>query len=86
MKKFNCRLYQSFGDFAADMRTVMSQRENIRGMMRGLDPAFRERLLEAYGEETVAHIDLALRMIRIGNLTGNCSITSSFACRSGCSM
>lgn len=142
MKKFNRRLYQSFGDFAADMRTVMSQRENIRGMMRGLDPAFRERLflavtqvngcrycsyfhaqqallhgvtdeemrglgdglldrcppneltalcyaqhwaesdshpdpetrarlLETYGEETVARIDLALRMIRIGNLTGN---------------
>jgi len=142
MKKFNRRLYKSFGDFVTDIRTVMSQRENIRGMMRGLDPAFRERLflavtqvngcrycsyyhakqallsgvtdeeiqslgdglldccpqdeltalcyaqhwaetdahptdeartalLETYGDETTSQIDLALRMIRIGNLTGN---------------
>lgn len=142
MKKFNRRLYGSFGEFLTDMRSVMSQRENIRGMMRGLDPAFRERLflavtqvngcrycsyyhakqallsgvtdeevqslgdglldgcpqqeltalyyaqhwadsnahpdseararlLENYGAETSAQIDLALRMIRIGNLTGN---------------
>ena len=142
MKKFNRRLYKSFGDFVTDMRTVMSQRENIRGMMRGLDPAFRERLflavtqvngcrycsyyhakqallsgvtddeiqeldkglldscpqaeltalyyaqhwaesnarpddearvrlMETYGAETVSQIELALRMIRIGNLTGN---------------
>ena len=142
MKQFNRRLYKSFGDFVSDMRTVMSQRENIRGMMRGLDPAFRERLflavtqvngcrycsyyhaqqallngvseeeirelgdglldrcpqdeltalcyaqhwaetdahpadeararmLETYGAETTSQIDLALRMIRIGNLTGN---------------
>ena len=142
MKKFNRRLYKSFGDFLTDMRTVMSQRENIRGMMRGLDPAFRERLflavtqvngcrycsyyhakqallsgitdeeirslgdglldccpqdeltalyyaqhwaetdarpdeearvrrLETSGAETTFHLDLALRMIRIGNLTGN---------------
>lgn len=34
-------------------------------------PEARARLLEAYGDETVARIDLALRMIRIGNLTGN---------------
>ena len=142
MRKFNRRLYKNFGDFITDMRTVMSQRENIRGMMRGLDPAFRERLflavtqvngcrycsyyhakqallngvseeeirnlgdglldccpqdeltalcyaqhwaetdahpddearavlLETYGAETTSQIDLALRMIRIGNLTGN---------------
>jgi AhpD family alkylhydroperoxidase len=142
MKKFNRRLYQGFGDFVADMRTIMSQRKNIRGMMRSLDPAFRERLflavtqvngcrycsyfhtqqallhgvtdeeirglgdglleccpqneltalcyaqhwaesdahpdpqararlLETYGEEMTARIELALRMIRIGNLTGN---------------
>jgi AhpD family alkylhydroperoxidase len=31
----------------------------------------RARLLETYGEKTVTQIDLALRMIRIGNLTGN---------------
>ena len=142
MKQFNRRLYRSFGDFITDMRTVMSQRENIRGMMRNLDPAFRERLflavtqvngcrycsyyhakqallsgvtddevqrlgnglldgcpqdeltalyyaqhwaetdacpdeeararlLETYGDETTSKIDLALRMIRVGNLTGN---------------
>jgi AhpD family alkylhydroperoxidase len=34
-------------------------------------PEARSRLLETYGEETVAQMDLALRMIRIGNLTGN---------------
>jgi AhpD family alkylhydroperoxidase len=34
-------------------------------------PEARARLLETYGEETVAQMDLALRMIRIGNLTGN---------------
>lgn len=142
MKTFNRRLYGSFGEFGADIRLVISNRRNIRGLMRGLDPAFRERLflavtqvngcrycsyfhaqqallqgitkeeiraigtglfdqcpaaelealcyaqhwaennarplpeararlLEIYGDETVAHIDLALRMIRIGNLTGN---------------
>lgn len=142
MKNFNRRLYGSFGEFLTDMRTVMLQRENIRGMMRTLDPAFRERLflavtqvngcrycsyyhakqallsgvtdeeiqslddglldgcpqqeltalyyaqhwaesnahpdseararlLETYGDEAVVQINLALRMIRIGNLTGN---------------
>ncbi|MFZ5822342.1 MAG: carboxymuconolactone decarboxylase family protein [Chloroflexota bacterium] len=142
MKPFHRRMYRNLGDFLADMRVVMSQRENIRAMMRGLDPAFRERLflavtqvngcrycsyfharqallhgvtdeeirglgdglldccppqeltalcyaqhwaemdahpdpeararlLEAYGAETTASIELALRMIRIGNLTGN---------------
>jgi AhpD family alkylhydroperoxidase len=142
MKKFQRRLYASFGDFVADMRVVMSSRKDIRGMMRGLDPAFRERLflavtqvngcrycsyyhaeqallsgvtdeeiqeladglldhcpqgeltalcyaqywaemdaqpeeeardrlLETYGAEMVAWIELALRMIRIGNLSGN---------------
>ena len=144
MKKFNRRLYGSFGEFLADVSMVMSNRKNIRAMMRSktLSPAFRERLflavtqvngcrycsyfharqalmlgiskeeiraigdglldkcpaeeltalcyaqhwaetnaqptpeararlLETYGKETVAQIDLALRMIRIGNLTGN---------------
>ncbi|MFZ5912013.1 MAG: carboxymuconolactone decarboxylase family protein [Chloroflexota bacterium] len=142
MKTFHRRMYRNLGDFLTDMRAVMSQRKNIRAMMRGLDPAFRERLflavtqvngcrycsyfharqallhgvtdeeirglgdglldrcppqeltalfyaqhwaesdarpdpeararlLEAYGAETTARIDLALRMIRVGNLTGN---------------
>ncbi len=142
MKQFNRRLYGNFGEFLADIRIVMSNRKNIHGMMRLLDPAFRERLflavtqvngcrycsyfhaqqaltqgiseaeiraigdglldrcpveeltalcyaqhwaetnanpapeararlLETYSEETVAQIDLALRMIRIGNLSGN---------------
>jgi AhpD family alkylhydroperoxidase len=34
-------------------------------------PEARARLLETYGEETTAQIELALRMIRVGNLTGN---------------
>lgn len=142
MKKFQRRLYTGFGDFVEDMRIVLSARKEMRGMMRGLDPAFRERLflavtqvngcrycsyyharqallsgvsneeiqglvdglldhsprgeltalcyaqywaeadarpkeearsrlLETYGAETTAQIELALRMIRIGNLTGN---------------
>jgi len=142
MKAFNRRLYASLGDFLADLRSIMSHRVDIRAMMRGLDPAFRERLflavtqvngcrycsyfhtqqalthgvpeeeiralgdglldacpaqeltalcyaqhwaetdahplpearvrlLETYGEATTAGIDLALRMIRVGNLTGN---------------
>ncbi len=142
MKKFPRRLYAGFGDFLADVRIVISARKEMRAMMRGLDPAFRERLflavtqvngcrycsyyhanqallsgvtleeiqglgdglldhcpqgelaalhyarhwaqmnarpekeardrlLEAYGTETAARIELALRMIRIGNLTGN---------------
>jgi AhpD family alkylhydroperoxidase len=142
MKTFNRRLYAGFDDFTTDIRTVVSNRKNIRGMMRTLDPAFRERLflavtqvngcrycsyfhaqqalaagipeeeiraignglfdrcpaeelvalcyaqhwaetdanpepeararlLETYGDESVAQIDLALRMIRIGNMTGN---------------
>ena len=142
MKEFPRRLYASFRDFLADVRNVMSARKDMRGMMRGLGPAFRERLflavtqvngcrycsyyhenqallsgvtveeiqglgdglldhcpqgelaalhyarhwaemdarpedtarthlLETYGAETAAQIELALRMIRIGNLTGN---------------
>jgi AhpD family alkylhydroperoxidase len=142
MKKFQRRLYAGFGDFVADMRIVMSARKEIRDMMSGLDPAFRERLFlavtqvngcrycsyyhaeqallsgvsdeeirgladglldhspqdeltalcyaqywaetdarpeeearlrlqETYGVEAAARIELALRMIRIGNLTGN---------------
>jgi AhpD family alkylhydroperoxidase len=144
MKAFNRKLYANFGDFLADVRTVMSNRENIRTMMRSttLTPAFRERLFlavtqvngcrycsyfhaqqalshgvpeeeiraisdglldrcpaeeltaicyaqhwaetdahplpeararlfETYGEETTSQIELALRMIRVGNLTGN---------------
>jgi AhpD family alkylhydroperoxidase len=142
MKQFNRRLYKSFSEFISDIRTVMSQREDIHSLMRGLDPAFRERLflavtqvngcrycsyyhaqqallngvseeeirdlsdgllddcpqdelmalcyaqhwaetdaqpneeararlLETYGTEMTSQIDLALRMIRIGNLTGN---------------
>jgi AhpD family alkylhydroperoxidase len=144
MKQFNRRLYGSFGEFFADFRMVMSNRENIRVMMHSetFTPAFRERLLlavtqvngcrycsyfhvqqaltegiseqeiraigyglfdkcpaeeltalcyaqhwaetnthptpeararllETYDAETTAQIDLALRMIRIGNLTGN---------------
>ena len=144
MKQFNRRLYGSFGEFLADVRTVMSNRKDIRAMMHSetLSPAFRERLflavtqvngcrycsyfhaqqaltqgiseeeiraigdglldkcpadeltalcyaqhwaetnaqpateadarlLETYGDEPVAQIELALRMIRIGNLTGN---------------
>jgi AhpD family alkylhydroperoxidase len=144
MKQFNRRLYRSFGEFLADIRMVMSNRQNIRRMMRSetFSPAFRERLflavtqvngcrycsyfhaqqaliqgiseaeiraigdglfdkcpaeeltalcyaqhwaetnthptsgtrahlLKTYDDETVVQIDLALRMIRIGNLTGN---------------
>jgi len=142
MKKFPRRLYAGLGDFLTDMRIVLLSRKDVRGMMRGLDPAFRERLfltvtqvngcrycsyyhanqallsgvtveeiqglddgfldhcpqdelaalhyarhwaeldahpeeearnrlLETYGVETTAGIELALRMIRIGNLTGN---------------
>jgi AhpD family alkylhydroperoxidase len=140
MKTFNRRLYRNPGEFLQDVRVLLSSREQIRAMMRGLDPAFRERLflavtqvngcrycsffhaqqaltqgipeeeiraigdglldgcpaqeltalcyaqhwaetnahpeararlLETYGEGTTAQIDLALRMIRVGNLTGN---------------
>jgi AhpD family alkylhydroperoxidase len=35
------------------------------------DAKERRALVEAYGEETAAEIELSLRMIRIGNLTGN---------------
>lgn len=35
------------------------------------DVAATERLVTAYGLETAAAIELALRMIRIGNLAGN---------------
>ena len=35
------------------------------------DPAARERLVVAYGEEKAAVIESLLHMIRIGNLTGN---------------
>ncbi len=44
MRSFHRRMYRNLGDFLTDMRTVMSQRKNIRAMMRGLNPAFRKRL------------------------------------------
>ena len=35
------------------------------------DPAARDRVVEQYGEQVTAGIELALRMIRMGNLAGN---------------
>jgi AhpD family alkylhydroperoxidase len=35
------------------------------------DPAVREKILEIYGEEKTAAIEIILRMIRVGNLSGN---------------
>jgi AhpD family alkylhydroperoxidase len=35
------------------------------------DPAARARVLERYGERKLDAIELALRMIRVGNLSGN---------------
>lgn len=35
------------------------------------DPAARERIVDLYGAEKTQAIELALRVIRIGNLTGN---------------
>jgi hypothetical protein len=35
------------------------------------DPETRQCVLEQYGEETLQAIELALRMIRMGNLMGN---------------
>ncbi len=35
------------------------------------DTEIREKALEAYGEARTASIELALRVIRVGNLTGN---------------
>jgi AhpD family alkylhydroperoxidase len=35
------------------------------------DPGARQRLIDAYGEQTTADIELILRMIRWGNLMGN---------------
>jgi AhpD family alkylhydroperoxidase len=35
------------------------------------DPATRAKFIEAYGEDTARAIEYVLRMIRIGNLTGN---------------
>ena len=142
--KFNKRLYKNFGEFAVDIRYILSRREQIKVLMAGeqVSSAFRERLMmavtevngcrycsyyhtrqaleagispeelaeigeksfanspseeqpallyaqhwaesnaqpdpeaverlhEIYGEETGELIDLSLRMIRVGNLTGN---------------
>ena len=35
------------------------------------DPEARQKLAEAYGDDTAGDIELVLRMIRVGNLTGN---------------
>lgn len=35
------------------------------------DPAARDRLVDEYGEQVAEGIELALRMIRMGNLVGN---------------
>ena len=37
------------------------------------DPSIRKALIETYGEEKVKVIEMALLLIRIGNLTGNSS-------------
>jgi AhpD family alkylhydroperoxidase len=35
------------------------------------DPAYRRKVQERYGPETLAGVEIILRMIRVGNLTGN---------------
>lgn len=35
------------------------------------DPDVRQRVVDIYGEARTEYIELALRMIRVGNLTGN---------------
>lgn len=35
------------------------------------DPEIRRRVVDAYGETKTKHIELAMRMIRVGNLLGN---------------
>ena len=35
------------------------------------DPDARQKLVEVYGDDTARDIELVLRMIRVGNLTGN---------------
>lgn len=49
MHAFRRRTYQSWSEFAADFKAVMSRRDQMRPLMRGelIDPAFRERLMLA---------------------------------------
>jgi AhpD family alkylhydroperoxidase len=50
--KFNKRLYHSFGEFTADLREILSHREQIKVLMSGapINPSFRERLMMAVTE------------------------------------
>ena len=47
MKNFDRRYYQKFSTFTADLKAIMSKRDQMRPLMRGelIDAAFRERLM-----------------------------------------
>lgn len=49
MKKFNRRIYPNFSTFFSDFKFIISQRDQIRPLMRGemIDSTFRERLMLA---------------------------------------
>lgn len=49
MKQFDRRIYHSLMAFFTDLKAILSQRDQMRPLMRGelIDPAFRERLMLA---------------------------------------
>jgi AhpD family alkylhydroperoxidase len=49
MQPFMRRTYHNLGEFLADVRTMMSRRQEIRTLMQGeiISPSFRERLMLA---------------------------------------
>lgn len=60
-----------FGDSPPEQRPALFYAEHFAESDGNPDPKAWSRLVEIYGEETAHAIDLALRVIRVGNLMGN---------------
>ena len=60
-----------FGGSPSEQRPALFYAEHFAENDGNPDPKAWSRLVEIYGDETAHAIDLALRVIRIGNLMGN---------------
>jgi AhpD family alkylhydroperoxidase len=70
-EEINAILGGKFVDCPAEERMAILYGQHWAETSGKPDTAMREKLVAAYGDDTVAVIDLVLRVIKAGNLTGN---------------
>jgi AhpD family alkylhydroperoxidase len=64
-------LMGDLGDCPPDQATAVLYAQHWAEADAQPDPGVRQRVIDTYGETRVEYIELAMRMIRVGNLTGN---------------